>query len=182
MWSSASYTTSSPTPVSPLPCRWMTVDRRVKSLETSRSSPSSSYESTSIGRSASLSKRATRGSLRDRALVLDPAADHVDHVLALLGGERTALGDLVVALEAGAAAGAGGVLGDEDGMASVRRLLAVLVRRRRRELLGDQVVRVLADRLHAAQLDGRPVAGVEVEIRAKALLLDALEAVVDLVS
>src|SRR3954454_9928981 len=80
MWASASYTTSSPTPVSPLPCRWMTVYRRLKSLNPSRSSPSSSYDSTSIGRSASLSKRATRGSLRDRALALDPAADHVDPV------------------------------------------------------------------------------------------------------
>src|SRR4051812_43175490 len=146
MWSSASYTTSSPTPVSPLPCRWMTVLRRVKSLDTSRSSPSSSYDSTSIGRSASWSKRATRGSLRDGALPLDPAADHVDDIAALVGAELVALGDLVVALEAGAAAGARGVLGDEHRMAAVRRLLPVLVRLCGRELLGDQFVRVLADR------------------------------------
>src|SRR4051812_48456324 len=53
----------------------MTVLSRVKSLDTSRSSPSSSYDSTSIGRSASLSKRATRRSLRDGDLALDPAAD-----------------------------------------------------------------------------------------------------------
>src|SRR4051812_43910846 len=139
MWSSASYTTSSPTPVSPLPCRCITVLRRVKSLDTSRSSPSSSYDSTSIGRSASLSKRATRRSLREGALPLDPAADHVDDVVALVLGERAPPRDLVVAEEAGATAGAGGMLSDEDGVATVGSLLAVLVGLGRGELLGDQV-------------------------------------------
>src|SRR4051812_49207468 len=158
MWSSASYTTSSPTPSSPAPWRWMTVLRRVKSLDTSRSSPSSSYDSTSIGRSASESKVATSRSLRDGPLALDPAADDIDDVVALVDRELAPLRDLVVALEAAAAARGGGVLGDEDGVATVRRLLAVLVRLRRSEPLGHEVVRMIADHVHAAQLDGRAVA------------------------
>src|SRR4051794_35318891 len=146
----------------------MTVLRRVKSLDTSLSSPSSSYDSTSMGRPASLSKRATRRSLRDGALPLDPAADHVDDVLALVGAEWPPLGDLVVALKAGAAAGGGGVLCDEHGMSAVRRLLAVLVRLGRRQLLRDQVMRVPPDGLDATKLDRRLVTGVQMELRPEA--------------
>src|SRR5690349_24783415 len=91
----------------------MTVLSRVKSLDTSRSRPSSSYDSTSIGRSASWSKRATRRSLRDRALALDPAADHGGHVVALLVGEGRSLRDSVVALEARPATGGGGFSANE---------------------------------------------------------------------
>src|SRR5689334_6653083 len=147
----------------------MTVLRRVNWLDTSRSRPSSSYDSTSIERSASWSKVATQRSLRDGAFALDPAADDVDDVGALFFREFTPLRDVVVALEAAAAAGGGGVLGDEHGVAAVRGLLAVLVRLGGSELLGDEIVRVGSDGVHAAQLDGRAVAGVEVELLAEPL-------------
>jgi hypothetical protein len=85
----------------------------------------------------------------------------------------------MVALEAAAAAGGGRVLRDEHRMAAVRRLLAVLVRLRGSERPGDEVMGVASDHLHATQLDGRAVAGVEVELLAEALTPDAGDALVD---
>ena len=58
------------------------------------------------------------------------------------------------------------MLGDEHGVATVRRLLAVLVRRSGGELLRQQLARVLADDVDAAQLDGGGVAAAQVELRA----------------
>src|SRR4051812_29507970 len=101
-----------------------------------------------MGRPASWSKSATPCTLCDGALALDPAADHGDDVVALLGAQLAALLDPVAALEAAAAAGRGGVLGDEHRVAAVRRLLAVLVRGGGREPPGDQAARVLLDRVH----------------------------------
>ena len=83
------------------------------------------------------------------------------------------------ALEARPAAGRGGVLGDEHGVAAVRRLPAVLVGRRRGEPLGDQLLGVSAYGLHAAQLDRRGVAAAEVELRAERLPGQPLESRVD---
>ena len=78
-------------------------------------------------------------SRRVRHLALDPADDHVDHVGAFLRGQFPALGDLVPAQQAGAATGGGGVLGDEDRVAAVGGLPAVLVRLGRGEALADEL-------------------------------------------
>jgi hypothetical protein len=67
----------------------------------------------------------------------------------------------------------------EDRMPAVGRLLPILVRSRRRKALGDELGGVLANGLHATKLDRGPVAPAQVELRAKALTPDGVEAAVD---
>src|SRR5690242_17848105 len=93
--------------------------------------------------------------------------------------ELAALGNSVPALEACAAAGRGGVLGDEHGVAAVRRLLAVLVGRRGSEPRGQELLGVSAHGLHAAELDRRGLTVAEVELRAERLPGQPLECRVD---
>src|SRR4051794_6211496 len=121
--------------------------------------------------------------LRDTTLVdelaLDPAADHVDDVRLLVRVELVPARDRVRALEAPAAAGRRRVLRDEDGVAAVGRLLAVLVRVRGREALRDDVGRVEAQRRRAAQLGEAAVAPAQVELRAERVPRDRVDALVD---
>jgi len=109
------------------------------------------------------------GSWRVRHLALDPTGDHVHDVGALAGGQFAALGDLVPAQQAGAAAGGGGVLGDEDRMATVGGLPAVLVRLGGSKALGNQLAGVPADRGRAVQFGGGPVAAAQAELRTEGL-------------
>ena len=74
------------------------------------------------------------------------------------------------------------MLGDEDGMAAVRRLLAVLGRRGGREPLRDQLVRMPAQALRAVQLREAPVSAAEVEPRAEVMPTDPVDAAVDRVA
>jgi hypothetical protein len=67
----------------------------------------------------------------------------------------------------------------EDRMPAVGRLLPILVRSRRSKALGDELGGVLANGLHATKLDRGPVAPAQVELGAKALTPDGVEALVD---
>lgn len=71
------------------------------------------------------------------------------------------------------------MLGNEDGVAAIGRLLAVLERRGGREALDDQVIRVGADRLATAQLDERCIPPAQVEPRAKTLAGERVQSGVD---
>ena len=97
-------------------------------------------------------------------LALDPAADDVDRVGLLVFVQRVALRDLVPALEARAAARRGGVLGDEDGVAAVRRLAPVLARRGGGDAGGEELLGVLANGAHPAELHDRAVAPAQTEL------------------
>src|SRR4051812_47561424 len=89
--------------------------------------------------------------------------------------------DAVVLREAGAAAGGGRVLGDEDRMAAVRGLAAVVAGLRRSEALRDQIVRVLLHRRRPADQRDRAIAaaGREVELRAEPVRADRGDALLD---
>jgi hypothetical protein len=71
------------------------------------------------------------------------------------------------------------VLSDEDGMAAVRRLAAVLVRLRRSDAPGEEILRLRSHRAHAAQLDERAVATAQMERRAERMAAYAIDAFVD---
>ena len=75
--------------------------------------------------------------------------------------EVAALGNLVPALQAGAAAGGGRVLGDEDWMTAVRGLLAVVARFGGGQALRDQVTGVLAYGGWAAEFGGGAIAAAQ---------------------
>ena len=109
---------------------------------------------------------------RVRHLALDPAEDYVHHVVAFLRGQFPVFGDLVPAQQAGAAAGSGGVLGDEDRVATVRGLLAVLVRLGGGQALSDELAGVPPDGGRAVQLGGGAVAATQVELRAERVPCD----------
>src|SRR5690349_8580200 len=87
-----------------------------------------------------------------RGLTLDPASDHVDHVLALVLVELAALVDPVPLPQTRAAAGRGRVLGAEHRVAAPGRLLAVVARSGGCQALVDEVARMSPDGLHPAQL------------------------------
>src|SRR5690349_6517878 len=103
--------------------------------------------------------------VRGGEIQLDPTADDVDGVGLLLARELATLGDPVPALEACPAAGRGRVLGDEHGMATVRRLLAVLGGRRGSEPRGQELPGVRPHDLHATQLDRCGLTATQVELR-----------------
>lgn len=71
------------------------------------------------------------------------------------------------------------MLRHEDWVATVGRLLAVVVRLRRCEPLRDQVVSVGADRARAAEDRGCAIAAAQLELRPERLLPDGGDAVVD---
>jgi len=119
---------------------------------------------------------------RAAELPLDPARDHVHDIVVLLAAERAPLRDAVPAVQAGPAAGRGRVLGDEDRMAAVRRLLAVLGRLGGGEPLRDQLVRMPAQALRPVQLREPPVSAAEAELRAEVVPADPVDAAVDRVA
>jgi len=106
------------------------------------------------------------------ALQLDPTADNVNDVLALVVGELVALADSVGPLEARPAARAGGVLGAEDGMTAPWGLLAVFCRLRRRQSLADEVHGVGPYHVHAAERDELPLGWAQVKLGAERLAGD----------
>ena len=106
------------------------------------------------------------------ALQLDPAADNVNDVLALVVGELVALADTVGPLEARPAARAGGVLGAEDGVTAPWGLLAVFCRLRRRQSLADEVHGVGPYHVHAAERDELPLGCAQVKLGAERLAAD----------
>jgi hypothetical protein len=71
------------------------------------------------------------------------------------------------------------VLGDEDGVAAVGRLLAVLVRLGRCDALADDLPRVLPEPGRAVELGQAPVAAAQVELPAERLPGEALQPGVD---
>ena len=106
------------------------------------------------------------------ALQLDPAADNVNDVLALVVGELVALGDTVGPLEARPAARAGGVLGAEDGMTAPWGLLAIFCRLRRRQSLADEFHGVGPYHVHASERDELPLGCAQVKLGAERVAAD----------
>jgi len=86
-----------------------------------------------------VSRRAAPSSRFYPKTVHEPAIDHGDDVLLLFQGERAPARNAVPLGKALAAAGGGGVLGDEDRVATHRRLLAVIGGLSGREALSDEV-------------------------------------------
>ena len=74
------------------------------------------------------------------------------------------------------------MLGDEDGVATVRSLPAVITRLGRGEPPGDQVPGVQPHRGRAAQFGGDPVAAAQMELRAERMPRDGVQLVVDRIS
>jgi hypothetical protein len=64
------------------------------------------------------------------------------------------------------------VVGDEQGVIAVGRLLAVAARVRRRDARGDQVVGVAADRPQPTELDEHALTTAQVEAGAEGLLCE----------
>ena len=116
---------------------------------------------------------------RIRELALDPPHDHVDDIAVLGLGEFVSACDAMVALEAAATTDAGGVLRDEHRVTAVRRLPAVLGRRRRSEPPRDHVLGVPADRLKTAELNERSFTAAQVKARPERLGGERVESLVD---
>ena len=100
-------------------------------------------------------------------LRIEPLLDYLDDIVDLLCGQRVAFGDIVPPAQAGSAAGGGGVLGDEGGVASHRGLPAVFWRLRRRESLLDESAGVVQYRGRPFAAQVFPFGGAETEPAAK---------------
>lgn len=96
-----------------------------------------------------------------------------------LGRQRVAPSDLMIALEATAAAGGRCVLGHEYRMTAIRRLFPVATRLRGRDPRRNQLLGVSPDRAHPAQLDERALAPAQMKPSAERLASDQLEPRVD---
>lgn len=92
-----------------------------------------------------------------RHLAVDPGHQEIDDPGLEILGERDAEGDMVPFIEAAAAAGGGGMHRLEYRVPVHRRLLAVVHRKRRGELLPHEILRVAADRLNALFFNVCPV-------------------------
>lgn len=84
-------------------------------------------------------------------------------------------------LQTAATAGSRGVLGDEDRMAAVRRLSAVLARSRRSQPVRDQLGGVLPHCPETAGFGCGSLAATKLELGPKRLSTDLLEPSVDLI-
>lgn len=78
-------------------------------------------------------------------IALNPGHDQGGQPVDLHVGQWAALGDMVPALDATAAAGAGGVLGGKDGMTPIRRLFAILEGLGRTDPFGQHLVCMTID-------------------------------------
>ena len=111
-------------------------------------------------------------------LTHQPAVNQRDKLIQLRGGQRLPLGDGVKARQAGAAAGAGGMLGAENRVTTPRRLAPVVRGTSRRQAAGKQVVGMLTDRLQPALRDERAVGRLQVDARTESTLRNAIQPLV----
>jgi hypothetical protein len=105
-------------------------------------------------------------------LQLDPAANDVNDVIALVAGEIVALGNAVGPLEARPAARAGGVLCAEDRVTAPRGLLAVSRGLSRRESLADDAHSVGTHHVHTTLRDKLQLGSAQVELGPERLAAD----------
>lgn len=103
----------------------------------------------------------------------DPAADDVADVVEFVGGECASRRDPVQPVQAPATAGAGGVLGPEDGVPAPRGLLAVVARMRRGQPGGQEFGGVPADQRHPVTDDDGTLMASKMKSRAEAVAGDA---------
>ena len=122
-----------------------------------------------------------RETARDSVLTVlaQPALEDANHVCALLGGELVPRRDAMPFLEAGAAAGRGAMLRDEHGMPAPWRLLAVVLRLRRRQSSRDEVLGVAEDDGQTLQPQVFRVGGAEAELRAEGSARERREEIVE---
>ena len=112
-------------------------------------------------------------------LTHQPAVNQRDEFIQLRGGQRLPLRDGVKTRQAGAAAGAGGMLGAENRVTTPRRLAPVIRGKGGRQAAREQVVGVLAHRLQPTLCDERAVGRLQVDARTESALRNAIQPLVD---
>ena len=100
-------------------------------------------------------------------LFLNPGHQEIDDARLALGRDGSSLRNFPPLLHAATTTAGTGVLGKEYGVASHRRLQAVVLRCRERETSADEILAMAADRLHALLGDVLPVVGREMKARAE---------------
>ena len=111
-------------------------------------------------------------------LTRQPAVNQRDEFIQLRSRQRLPLGDGVKARQAGAAAGAGGMLGAENRVTAPRRLAPVVRGTSRRQAAREQVVGVLTDRLQPALRDERAIGRLQVDARTEGASRNAIQPLV----